>query len=218
MGKSAFGISFGVEVNVLKEPPGPQRITAWKPATGSDVACGIVRGRCDRCRTVLLTAAWEGRKSRDPGDSSQSCFDCCDSYCTGRSSLSMRPSMLQVRRGVERVTPRGQKVKMTRTRPPTEAGACQAPRLPQPHHKQQQGASAGGNTTTHHAHPAAPCTEPCRASTTTATTGASHRQTAARRSDSTSRCSSPSLLRRLGLPPGSGAHARAAWTTVRTMT
>jgi hypothetical protein len=41
MGSSALGISFGVDVNVLKDAPGPHRIMAWKPGAGR-TACGIV--------------------------------------------------------------------------------------------------------------------------------------------------------------------------------
>jgi hypothetical protein len=40
MGSSALGISFGVDVNVLKEAPGPHRMMAWKPGAGR-TACGI---------------------------------------------------------------------------------------------------------------------------------------------------------------------------------
>lgn len=35
MGRSAFGISFGVDVNVLKDAPGPHSMMAWKPGAGS---------------------------------------------------------------------------------------------------------------------------------------------------------------------------------------
>ena len=38
MGSSAFGISLGVDVKVLNEAPGPQRIKAWKPGAGRLVA------------------------------------------------------------------------------------------------------------------------------------------------------------------------------------
>lgn len=41
IGSSAFGISFGVDVNVLKDAPGPHSMIAWKPGAGS-TACGIV--------------------------------------------------------------------------------------------------------------------------------------------------------------------------------
>jgi hypothetical protein len=41
IGTNAFGKSFGFEVKVLSETPGPQRMRAWKPGEGS-VACGIV--------------------------------------------------------------------------------------------------------------------------------------------------------------------------------
>ena len=41
MGSNAFGISFGVDVNVLNDAPGPQRMSAWKPGEGS-VAWGIL--------------------------------------------------------------------------------------------------------------------------------------------------------------------------------
>ena len=42
MGTRAFGNSSGVEVNVFKDTPGPQSITAWKPEEGIGNACGIV--------------------------------------------------------------------------------------------------------------------------------------------------------------------------------
>jgi hypothetical protein len=38
MGNSAFGISFGFDVKVLNEAPGPQRMSAWKPDAGRLVA------------------------------------------------------------------------------------------------------------------------------------------------------------------------------------
>ena len=38
MGNKAFGISFGVDVKVLKEAPGPHRMRAWKPGAGRLVA------------------------------------------------------------------------------------------------------------------------------------------------------------------------------------
>jgi hypothetical protein len=41
MGSSAFGISFGVDVNVLNDAPGPHRMSAWKPGEGK-VAWGIL--------------------------------------------------------------------------------------------------------------------------------------------------------------------------------
>src|SRR5690242_3719168 len=40
MGSSALGMSLGVDVKVLKDAPGPQRISAWKPGEGS-VAWGM---------------------------------------------------------------------------------------------------------------------------------------------------------------------------------
>jgi hypothetical protein len=43
MGSSALGISFGVDVNVLNDAPGPHRMSAWKPGEGS-VAWGILDG------------------------------------------------------------------------------------------------------------------------------------------------------------------------------
>jgi hypothetical protein len=36
-----LGISAGLEVNVLIEAPGPQRIIAWKPG-GGIVECGML--------------------------------------------------------------------------------------------------------------------------------------------------------------------------------
>ena len=41
MGMMALGRSFGLEVKVLREDPGPQRIKACRPGEGT-VACGIV--------------------------------------------------------------------------------------------------------------------------------------------------------------------------------
>jgi hypothetical protein len=41
IGNSAFGISFGVDVKVLYEAPGPHNISAWKPGDGR-VVCGMV--------------------------------------------------------------------------------------------------------------------------------------------------------------------------------
>jgi hypothetical protein len=38
IGRSAFGISFGFDVKVLNEAPGPHRIRAWKPGAGRLVA------------------------------------------------------------------------------------------------------------------------------------------------------------------------------------
>jgi hypothetical protein len=35
IGRSALGISFGVDVKVLNEAPGPHNIIAWKPGAGS---------------------------------------------------------------------------------------------------------------------------------------------------------------------------------------
>lgn len=40
MGSRALGMSRGVEVKVLKDAPGPQRMSAWKPGEGS-VAWGM---------------------------------------------------------------------------------------------------------------------------------------------------------------------------------
>jgi hypothetical protein len=54
MGSSAFGISFGFDVKVLKDAPGPQRINAWKPGAGKLVACGILK----LCMDVRL-GAWD---------------------------------------------------------------------------------------------------------------------------------------------------------------
>lgn len=34
MGTRAFGKSFGLEVKVSRDTPGPQRISAWKPGEG----------------------------------------------------------------------------------------------------------------------------------------------------------------------------------------
>lgn len=42
MGSKAFGISFGFEVNVLNEAPGPHRIIAWNPGAGR-TACGMLK-------------------------------------------------------------------------------------------------------------------------------------------------------------------------------
>ncbi len=53
IGNRAFGMSFGVDVNVLNEAPGPQRIRAWKPAAGRLVACGILMGCVLDYREVL---------------------------------------------------------------------------------------------------------------------------------------------------------------------
>jgi hypothetical protein len=41
MGTSAFGNSFGFDVKVFIDTPGPQRIRAWKPVEGR-VACGML--------------------------------------------------------------------------------------------------------------------------------------------------------------------------------
>ena len=41
MGSRAFGISLGDDVNVVKDAPGPHKISAWKPGEGR-VACGMV--------------------------------------------------------------------------------------------------------------------------------------------------------------------------------
>lgn len=43
IGTMALGKSAGFEVKVLREEPGPQRMSACKPGEGS-VACGIFRG------------------------------------------------------------------------------------------------------------------------------------------------------------------------------
>ena len=40
-GSSALGMSFGDDVKVVNEAPGPHNMMAWKPGEGS-VACGIV--------------------------------------------------------------------------------------------------------------------------------------------------------------------------------
>jgi hypothetical protein len=42
IGRRAFGVSWGADVKVLKEAPGPHSMRAWKPGVGS-VACGIAR-------------------------------------------------------------------------------------------------------------------------------------------------------------------------------
>jgi hypothetical protein len=41
MGTSAFGNSFGFDVNVFSDTPGPHKMRAWKPVEGS-VACGMM--------------------------------------------------------------------------------------------------------------------------------------------------------------------------------
>jgi hypothetical protein len=43
MGTRAFGNSFGFDVNVFSDTPGPHKIRAWKPVKGS-VACGMLDG------------------------------------------------------------------------------------------------------------------------------------------------------------------------------
>lgn len=45
IGTSALGKSFGFDVNVFRETPGPQRIKAWSPGEGR-VAWGIVAVFC----------------------------------------------------------------------------------------------------------------------------------------------------------------------------
>lgn len=35
MGSKAFGMSFGDDVKVVNEAPGPHNMTAWKPGEGS---------------------------------------------------------------------------------------------------------------------------------------------------------------------------------------
>jgi hypothetical protein len=44
MGTRAFGNSFGFDVNVFSDTPGPQRMRAWKPVEGK-VACGMLDGK-----------------------------------------------------------------------------------------------------------------------------------------------------------------------------
>jgi hypothetical protein len=44
IGRRAFGMSCGVDVNVVKEAPGPHKMRAWKPGAGS-VACGMAEVR-----------------------------------------------------------------------------------------------------------------------------------------------------------------------------
>lgn len=54
MGNRAFGISFGVDVNVLNEAPGPHSIIAWNPGAGS-TACGIVVCEVVRAEGVFFS-------------------------------------------------------------------------------------------------------------------------------------------------------------------
>lgn len=44
MGKRALGFSSGFAVKVGNDEPGPQRIKAWSPGEGAEMACGIVSG------------------------------------------------------------------------------------------------------------------------------------------------------------------------------
>lgn len=48
MGIRAFGNSSGFEVNVLRETPGPQRMSAWNPVGGTGTECGIETEVYDR--------------------------------------------------------------------------------------------------------------------------------------------------------------------------
>lgn len=45
IGNMALGMSFGDEVKVLNEAPGPHSMIAWNPGAGS-TACGIVVAGC----------------------------------------------------------------------------------------------------------------------------------------------------------------------------
>lgn len=43
MGNNALGNSSGLEVNVLRETPGPHKMRAWKPVGGTGIECGITK-------------------------------------------------------------------------------------------------------------------------------------------------------------------------------
>jgi len=62
IGMSALGKSFGDEVKVLSDTPGPHRIKAWRPGEGC-VACGIVGAVLQRVRE----GTWSGRASTKDG-------------------------------------------------------------------------------------------------------------------------------------------------------
>jgi hypothetical protein len=89
IGSSAFGISLGVDVNVLKDAPGPHSIIAWNPGAGS-TACGIVGDvECRVCPVV-----------RESG-----CLGCekkllsqCQQCTNSGKALGSNPSVMQVQR------------------------------------------------------------------------------------------------------------------------
>lgn len=58
MGSSAFGISFGVDVNVLNDAPGPHRMSAWKPGEGR-VAWGMAESPPVNSRVFWDEALWQ---------------------------------------------------------------------------------------------------------------------------------------------------------------
>ena len=64
----AFGCSLGDVVNVLRLPPGPQRIRAWKPVWGIESPCGIFLLFPGDLASLTVAAVRVGGGEADDGD------------------------------------------------------------------------------------------------------------------------------------------------------